>query len=188
MPARTGARAGELQLRFSGAGGQGLQLSARVLAEAAVRDGWLVAHSQGYEPTSRGGLSRSDLVLSRAAIDYPLLTCLDAVVILDDVAATASCSLLAEGSLVLVDDERVATPPAGPYRLLTLPFTATARQLGSERVANVVSLGTVNALLAVCSDDTLLAVLREETPTKLLDLNIEAFAAGRALVAALAVR
>jgi len=72
--------ANDLQIRFCGSGGQGLQLSARILADSALHDGWSVAHSQGYEPTSRGGLSRSDVVLSRGLIDYPLVTLLDVLV------------------------------------------------------------------------------------------------------------
>lgn len=62
------------QARLSGSGGQGLGLAGRLLADALVAEGWRVALSQSYEPTSRGGLSRSDLVVDGAAVDYPLAT------------------------------------------------------------------------------------------------------------------
>ena len=61
----------ELQIRLSGSGGQGLQLSARVLAAAFADEGRIVALSQSYEPTSRGGVSRSDLVVGDGLVDYP---------------------------------------------------------------------------------------------------------------------
>jgi 2-oxoglutarate ferredoxin oxidoreductase subunit gamma len=183
-PNETGAN--DLQIRFSGSGGQGLQLSARILADAALHDGWSVAHSQGYEPTSRGGLSRSDVVLSRGLIDYPLVTLLDVLVILDEVGTGASTALLSAASLVIVDAERVTEPPAGPWTVLALPCTETARRLGNERVANVVCLGALHALKPLCSFETLIAALREQTPAKLIDLNLEAIAAGRVLAAALA--
>lgn len=173
----------DLQLRFSGSGGQGLQLSARIVAEAALRDGWSVAHSQSYEPTSRGGLSRSDIVLSRGVIDYPLVTALDLLVILDDVGTTASLPLLRSDSVVVVDAHRVTEPPTGPFSVRALPCTEAARRLGNERVANVVCLGAVVSLLAFCSFEMLIAALREETPAKLLDINLEALNAGRAMIA-----
>ncbi|MCU0837960.1 MAG: 2-oxoacid:acceptor oxidoreductase family protein [Rhodospirillales bacterium] len=182
MTGETGRVGGDRQIRFSGSGGQGLQLSARILAEAALHDGWSVAHSQGYEPTSRGGLSRSDLVLSRGVIDYPLVTSLDVLVILDDVGATASTSLLTHRSLVIVDAERVTEPPLGPWTVQRLACTATARRLGNERTANVVCLGALLALTPVCTVDSLTAALRDEVSAKLIDLNLEALAAGRALI------
>ena len=51
------------EIRLSGTGGQGLQLAMRVLAEALLHEAHHVAYSQSYEPTSRGGVSRADLVL-----------------------------------------------------------------------------------------------------------------------------
>ena len=61
------------EIRFGGTGGQGLQLSAKLLADALSEQGLNVARSQSYEPTSRGGISRADLVISHDALDFPLL-------------------------------------------------------------------------------------------------------------------
>ena len=66
----------QLEIRLSGSGGQGLILAAGILAEALVAEGRSAAQSQSYEPTSRGGLSRSDLVVSDGEADYPLVTCM----------------------------------------------------------------------------------------------------------------
>ena len=85
--------ADELEIRLSGSGGQGLILAAGILAEAFVSEGRTVAQSQSYEPTSRGGLSRSDLVVSDGEADFPLVSELDYLVVLDQVAV-AACSML----------------------------------------------------------------------------------------------
>lgn len=175
-----------IQIRLSGAGGQGLQLSAHILAEALLREGRTLAQSQSYEPTSRGGVSRSDLVVGDDAIDYPLVTALDFLVILDDVAANTSTALLQPGSVVLVDSARVPAAPEGAWTTYRLPFTDIARSLGNERVANIVALGALAAIGDFCPAATLLAVVREETPAKFLTLNQEALAAGGRLVEGLA--
>ena len=53
-----------------------------------------VSFSQSYEPTSRGGVSRSDLVVADTTADYPLVTALDYVIVLDQCAVGISLDLL----------------------------------------------------------------------------------------------
>lgn len=171
-----------VELRLSGSGGQGLQLSARVLAEALVQAGRTVAQSQSYEPTSRGGVSRSDLVVSDGAIDYPLVTRLDYLVILDEVAAAVAPGLLKPSATILVDEGRVRTPLVGPWQIRRLPFSDMARALGNERAGNIVALGTLTALAAFCPHAAVAAALAAETPAKFLALNQDALAAGWRLV------
>jgi 2-oxoglutarate ferredoxin oxidoreductase subunit gamma len=167
-----------LEVRFSGSGGQGLILSARILSEALVAEGRRVAQSQSFEPTSRGGLSRSDLVVGDEDADYPLVTALDYLIILDQAAAAASDGLIKGDALVLADSRRVTSPPAGDLTLHNLPFSDTAIALGSERVANIVALGALVAMSAVCRRDTVEQILRAETPKGYLDLNLEALNKG----------
>ncbi len=174
----------ELEIRLSGAGGQGLLLSAGILAEALVIEGRTVAQSQSYEPTSRGGLSRSDLVVGDEAPDYPLATALDLLLILDQCAAEASTALLKPGATVLADTTRVPEPPHGDFALHQLPLTDTARRLGNERVANIVALGALVALSAPCRPDTLEQAIRARTPKGYLELNIEAMREGAGLATA----
>ncbi|CAH2602812.1 2-oxoglutarate oxidoreductase, gamma subunit [Rhodovastum atsumiense] len=169
-----------LELRFAGSGGQGLQLSAKILAGALLRAGRTVALSQSYEPTSRGGLSRCDVVMGANGepVDYPLASALDVLVLLDTVAAPSSLPLLRPGALVLADATRAVPVAAEGAEIRELPFTTLARSLGSERVANIVALGTLIAAAAPCPLAAVETVLREETPRKFLDLNIEALATG----------
>ncbi|PTW48370.1 2-oxoacid:acceptor oxidoreductase family protein [Rhodovulum kholense] len=170
-----------MEIRFSGSGGQGLLLSARILAAALTEAGLTVAQSNAYEPVSRGGLSRSDLVIGEGEADYPLARRLDVLLILDEAAATVSTGLLTPASLVLCDAERVTTPPRGPFRTLCLPFTETARTLGNPRVTNIVALGALTAQASICPPEQLLAAIVAQTPARFERLNREAFAAGLAM-------
>lgn len=175
----------ELQIRLSGSGGQGLQLSARVLAAAFADEGRIVALSQSYEPTSRGGVSRSDLVVGDGLVDYPLVTALDYLVVLDEIAAAASTRLVKADAVVLCDSARVPEPPDGAFRVHALPFTERARRAGSERAANIVALGALAAIGALVGRNALEQALRAEVPSKLLDLNLEALADGERLAGSL---
>ncbi len=163
------------EIRLSGSGGQGLQLSARILAQVFINAGAHVAQSQSYEPTSRGGMSRSDLVIDAGTPDYPLAAALDILLILDECAAGASDDILGKGALVLVDSERVKTVPENSA---ALPLIRKARELGNIRVANIIALGAINALAEFCSMEELENAVRGTVPARFLDLNLEALAAG----------
>ena len=180
-------RDARIEIRIGGTGGQGLILSAKILADALASGGRRVAQSQTYEPTSRGGYCNSDLVVAEGDVDYPLATALDCLVLLDRMAVKPSWPLLKSGALVIADTRLCpelpqATPGAG-YRGYRLPLTRTAIELGSERVANIVALGALAALGKLCERKALEQAVRVDTPKAFLDLNMDALAAGYKLAA-----
>lgn len=177
------SRPQRLELRIAGTGGQGLLLSARLLAQTLAGCGRHVAQSQTYEPTSRGGYCNADLVVDDGEVDYPLATALDALVLLDELAIGPSWSLLKPGALVLADTRLCPALPAGDVRALLLPLTRSAIDLGSERVANIVALGALAALADLCPLEGLERTVRAETPRAYVDLNLDALAAGWRLAA-----
>ncbi len=172
----------DIQVRLSGSGGQGLILSGRVLAAALVLEGKRVAQSQSYEPTSRGGLSRSDLVIGDEIPDYPLVTALDYLVILDDCAAAVSTSVLRPGATVLADDLHVTEPPSGDFTSHRLPLATTARALGNERATNMVALGALVGLTGICVFASLEQAVRSGVPKRFVELNLAAIEEGRQLL------
>ncbi len=167
-----------IEIRIGGTGGQGLILSAKMLAGALAEAGRRVAQSQTYEPTSRGGFCSADLVLTDGEGDFPLVTALDHLVLLDRSAVQPSWRLLKPGALVIADTRLCPELPKGDYRAHHLPLTRTAIELGSERVANIVALGALAALSGICELRALEQAVRAETPKSFLDINMDALAAG----------
>ena len=171
-------RGGRMEIRIGGTGGQGLILSAKMLADALASGGRRVAQSQTYEPTSRGGFCNSDLVVSDGEVDFPLATEVDYLVLLDRLAVKPSWPLLKAGALVIADTRLCPDLPQGDYRGHHLPLTRTAIELGSERVANIVALGALAALAGICERKVIEQAVRAETPKSFLDINMDALAAG----------
>ena len=172
-----------IEMRIGGTGGQGLLLSAKILADALAAGGKRVAQSQTYEPTSRGGFCNADLVVSDVDVDFPLATVLDQLVLLDQLAVKPSWALLKPGALVIADTRLCPELPAGNYRRYHLPLSRTALELGSERVTNIVALGALVALSGICDRAQIEQVVRAEAPRGFLDLNVDALRAGYALLA-----
>lgn len=170
------------EIRLSGTGGQGLGLGGKMLAAALSSEGLHVAQSQSYEPTSRGGMSRSDLVVTQEIADYPLATGLDYLLILDTKAMSISEGMINDNAVVLVDEELVPNPPEGNFKVFALPLSRTAISLGNLRVTNVVSLGALIALGDICSLETMEAAIKRVTPKKYAQMNLDAVRAGYELV------
>lgn len=171
----------EFELRISGSGGQGILLAGRILADALGLEALNVAQSQSYEPTSRGGLSRADLVASNGEVDYPLASDLDYLVILDAIAATASNDLLNQDSLVLADSPLQELCELNGHEARYLPISETARGLGDIRSTNMVALGALMSLAGFCSQDNLLAAVARVAPAKLVAPATRAVTQGYAI-------
>jgi len=165
------------EIRLAGSGGQGLILAGIILAEAAgVYDGKFVCQTQSYGPEARGGASKAEVVISDAAIDYPKAIQPDVLLALNQKSLEAFSSDLKPGGLLLVDADLVKESPAS--RVLALPFTRIARELGRAMAANIVALGALAQLTGAVSLESLTAAVLARVPKGTEDLNRRALAAG----------
>ena len=165
------------EIRLAGSGGQGLILAGIILAEAAgVYDGKFVCQTQSYGPEARGGASKAEVVISDAAIDYPKAIQPDVLLALNQKSLEAFSSDLKPGGLLLVDADLVQEAPAS--RVMALPFTRIARELGRAMAANIVALGALAQLTGAVSLESLTAAVLARVPKGTEDLNRRALAAG----------
>ncbi len=168
----------EVEIRISGSGGQGILLAGRILAEALTMEKLNVAQSQSYEPTSRGGLSRSDLVASVQTVDYPLASSLDYLVVLHKIATGASDALLKESSFSLIDTSLADYYAVGKGKSLYLPIIETAKKMGNVRSTNMIALGALLELGQICEQQTILDAIAKVAPAKLVEPATEAVKKG----------
>ena len=94
------------ELRFSGAGGQGLITAGIIMAKAAsIYEGKQAVQSQSYGPEARGGASKSEVIISDGPIDYPKVTQCDALLAMTQEAANKYSHDLKEGGVLLIDSD-----------------------------------------------------------------------------------
>ena len=165
------------EIRLAGSGGQGLILAGIILAEAAgIYDGKFVCQTQSYGPEARGGASKAEVVISDSEIDYPKAIRPDVLLALNQKSLEAFSSDLKPGGLLLVDADLVQEAPAS--RVLALPFTRIARELGRAMAANIVALGALAQLTGAVSLASLTAAVLSRVPKGTEELNRQALAAG----------
>lgn len=174
----------QIEIRLSGSGGQGILLAGQLLGDALTLEKKRIAQSQSYEPTSRGGLSRCDLVAGAKTADYPLASALDYLVILDRIAVHSSDDILKPDTLIVIDSGAADDQTAGNGQTRVLPLLDTARACNDIRSANMVALGALLELSGICRAETFAMAIRNGAPAKLVKSMLEAIKAGQALARA----
>jgi 2-oxoglutarate ferredoxin oxidoreductase subunit gamma len=171
---------GRYELRFSGAGGQGLILAGVIMAEAAsIFEGKQAVQSQSYGPEARGGASKSEVIISDEPIDYPKATKVDALLALTQEACVKYVHDLKEGGVLLLDSDLVKRLPEGNFNVTKFPIINTAKnEVGREIVANIVALGAMVALSGMVSRENAEKAVVSRVPEAFVELNRKAFLLG----------
>jgi len=168
------------EIRFSGAGGQGLITAGIILAEAAaIIEGKSALQSQSYGPEARGGASKSEVIISDGPIDYPKATIVDACLAMTQEAADKYANGIKKGGLLLLDDDFVKKEPEGDFTVYRLPIMRMAKEdIGRAIVANVIALGAVIGMTGVVSREAGEEAVVRRVPAAFKELNQKAFSLG----------
>ncbi len=169
------------EIRLAGSGGQGLILAGVILAEAAsIYEGKNAVQSQSYGPESRGGASKSEVIISDEEIDYPKATHIDLLLALTDVAAEKYIKDAPGTALIVADSDLVPTVIPEKFRSVKVPITRLAREtVGKEFVTNIVALGLLRELTGIVSREALEKAVLNRVPKGTEDLNKRALDVGR---------
>ncbi len=188
-------------LLFVGVGGQGILLAAEVTALAAVRAGFDVKQTEVHGVSQRGGSVETHLRFGRS-LWSPIVSPgeADAVLGLEKLEALRFAPFLRPGRGVLLANDYEIVPGSVTgaaeryphhafeflrgkgYRLVVLPASALARELGDGRMANLVLTGALSTLLPI-APALWLDTIQARIPEAYRPANFRAFEAGRQAMA-----
>jgi 2-oxoglutarate ferredoxin oxidoreductase subunit gamma len=170
----------QLAIRFCGFGGQGIVLSSIIVASGAIHhEGKSAVQTQSYGPESRGGASKSEVIISDNVIDYPLIEKADVLVALSQEGLEKYVRDTREGGLLIIDPVFIKEiPKIENIRVVEIPSVKIAGVIGSLLIANMVILGALIALTSVISTDSLRKAIEENTPPDSHQMNISGMLAG----------
>lgn len=181
-----GRDGGRVEVRLAGSGGQGVALAGVLLAEAAILSGRNAAHSQAYGPQSRGGASRSDVIVADGEIGFPQAQALDVLLALTAEACERYAPDLHGAGLLVADTDAEPAAPSGATQVWALPIVATAVRTGGAIATNMVALGALTALTGIVEADALERAVAARFPARSRETNLRALAAGQRLGAEVA--
>lgn len=172
------------EIRLSGFGGQGIVLAGLILGKAAaLEEGRHACMTQSYGPESRGGACTADLIVSDETIDYPLVTAPDVLLALSREACSRHLPGVRPDGVTIFDSDLAEPGPAARGKLLPVPATRLAEQLGKKVVANMVALGFLTAATGCVGHDAMEKAIRTSVPKQFVALNLQAFEMGYAYAA-----
>lgn len=182
-----------------GVGGQGTILASKVLTEGLLREGYDVKMSEIHGMSQRGGSVTTHVRYGRKVYS-PIIDegHADILVSFEKVEAVRWLSYLKKGGTLVVNDYEIhpltVLTGAASYpediigllrkevpSLIVVDAVRIASELGNVKAQNIVLFGALTKALGLDGIDWN-GVLKELVPQKLYDLNVKAFAAGRALL------
>jgi 2-oxoglutarate ferredoxin oxidoreductase subunit gamma len=156
----------DYETRFTGVGGQGIQLMATTLAVAATDEGRDVLMSSEIDGWMRGGHSLATVVVADEPVRaLPVVAQVAAAVAMHPMRWPDVEARLRPGALVVVNetlfDQEIQV--AG-VRRFDVPATALAAEMGNAMVAGFVMLGAYTAITELVSLDALVAAMGKLVP------------------------
>ncbi|MHC4197852.1 MAG: 2-oxoacid:acceptor oxidoreductase family protein [Planctomycetota bacterium] len=161
-------------LIISGFGGQGILITGRLLAHAAIAEGRHVTFLPSYGPIMRGGTANCTVVVSSKPIGSPIIRNPQSAILMNTPSAARFEDSVKAGGLILYDSDLIDADRAGlggtDTRKVFIPANTLAEEMGSGRAANMVMMGAFIGITGVIGIESAVKCLKEVVSEKYLDL------------------
>ena len=168
------------RILIAGSGGQGVVSLGKLLARLAAETIQHVTFFPAYGAEVRGGTSNCQVILSANEIAAPIAETFDSMLIMNQQSAEHFLSSLDKNGLAIVNQSLCKVH--ADIRHILVPATEIADRLGSAKAANFVMLGAWlerKPLIPSRAVENAMASHFPDAPAALIDINIQAFRAGR---------
>lgn len=185
-----------MNILVAGVGGQGVILASDIMSEVFMEAGYDVKKSEVHGMAMRGGIVTSHFRFGKKVYS-PLIKEgeVDILFAFEQLESLRWLNHLRPNGKVLINDHKINPPivnlgemeyPKGIPEIIKSKFkdfylvkgTEIALQIGDVRTANVVLLGAISKLFEL-KEDLWLNTILNHLPSKVHELNREAFTAGR---------
>jgi 2-oxoisovalerate ferredoxin oxidoreductase beta subunit len=176
----------DVSFKLAGSGGDGAQTAAMILTRGAINEGFDSTHIPSYGPESRGGTSYADVHVALKEVMSPAAPRPHVLVAFNAPSLAKFGPTVQPGGMIIYDSSVISAQPDIAFpgvKLVPVPFTAVAGDLGAVLVKNVVALGALQGATKVFPEETFLTAIRATLKQKaaMIPLNEEAFKLGAKL-------
>ncbi|MDN5280367.1 MAG: 2-oxoglutarate ferredoxin oxidoreductase subunit gamma [Clostridiales bacterium] len=127
---------------LAGFGGQGILFLGKVLAETGMQAGKNVSWIPSYGPEMRGGTANCTVILSENEIASPMVTVPDTVIAMNRPSVAKFNLRIKAGGMLMYNSSLIERQEfRDDIRLVEIPASDIAEELGNPRVANLVMAG-----------------------------------------------
>jgi len=171
---------------IAGAGGQGIMLLGKVLAEAAMQEDKYVTWLPSYGAEVRGGTAHCLVVISDAEIGSPYIKEADSLIIMNGPSLKKFKGRIKNKGLLIVNSSLAGDVKDidKKIHILKYPFTDLAIKLGNVKIANMIALGCFISQKNIVDSKSVSCVIQAIAPEDkrgLIEINQKALLEGMKL-------
>ncbi|GAB4278152.1 MAG: 2-oxoacid:acceptor oxidoreductase family protein [Candidatus Rifleibacteriota bacterium] len=167
---------------LAGFGGQGILFLGKVLAETGMRAGKYVSWIPSYGPEMRGGTANCTVILSENEIASPLVTVPDTVIAMNRPSVAKFNLRIKAGGMLMYNSSLIERQEfRDDIRLVEIPASDIAEEIGNPRVANLVMAGAYSKFSKLFSYEDLKETLPKLLPASkkdMIEVNLAALEKG----------
>lgn len=165
-----------INIRFAGAGGQGVILASVLLAKGyGLGENYNIAQTQSYGPEARGGACKAEVVISDEEIDYMKVDEVDVFVALNEAGFEKYIDDVKEDAVVLINSTLIESDNPRYYRIQA---TARAEEMEKPFVVNIIALGALTRLLPKVHYPAVEEEIKKNFPASIASINLDAYKMG----------
>ncbi|WP_436853731.1 2-oxoacid:acceptor oxidoreductase subunit alpha [Staphylococcus caeli] len=176
----------QVSWKVGGQQGEGIESTGEIFATAMNRKGYYLYGYRHFSSRIMGGHTNNKIRVSTTPV-HAISDDLDILIAFDQETIELNHHEMREDSVIIADSKAKPEKPENcRAQLIDLPFTATAKELGTALMKNMVAIGATCAVmdLEISDFETLITNMFTKKGEKVVSLNIEALNEGYRLMKA----
>ena len=174
----------ELNLMVAGFGGQGVMMGGKLLSQAVCDStDYNVTFFPSYGAQQRGGTANCYVVVADSEVGSPKPNVIDELIVMNDVSMVTFRKNVKSGGVIFTNSSLVKSgAEREDVKVVPIPVTEMAMELGSLKVLNIVMLGAYIGYTQFMDENLVLDCILRLLGKKpeFIEMNKTAFAKGLA--------
>jgi 2-oxoglutarate ferredoxin oxidoreductase subunit gamma len=169
------------EVLMAGFGGQGMLLSGKLLAYAAMHKGMEVSWLPSYGPEMRGGTANVTVCISDKPVGSPFISSPRALLVMNQPSLEKFGPRVKPGGLIVVNTTLVPIKAdRDDCTVVYIPAGELAQKAGTIRASNLVMLGAYVGWAGIVDKDVTIKMIQKEfaKKAKFIPANVAAFEVG----------
>ncbi len=171
------------EIIFAGFGGQGILSMGKFLSYAGMDEGMNVSWCPSYGPEMRGGTANCSVIVSDEQIGSPIVNDPTSIVVMNRPSLDKFEHMVEKGGLVIIDSDLVDRDvDRDDVEVIKIPAQTIAKEIGSQKIANMVLLGAFVEKTGIIKMESLLNTLKSKGKEAFFEVNKKALEKGAEFV------
>jgi len=174
----------QVSWKVGGQQGEGIESTGEIFATAMNRKGYYLYGYRHFSSRIMGGHTNNKIRVSTSPV-HAISDDLDILIAFDQETIEVNHHEMRTDSIIIADSKAKPEKPEGcRAQLIVLPFTATAKELGTALMKNMVAIGATCAVmkLDISAFETLITNMFTRKGEKVVEMNIESLNEGYRLM------